>query len=106
MKITIFVLVAFVGATFAAHIPIVSQSAVQDESGQYAISYSTGNGISAVEQGALKPNAAGTDNVLTKQGSFAFVAPDGRTYTTVYISDENGFQAKGDHLPRDSNTPI
>lgn len=51
------------------NVPIVSQTGVQDEHGQYAYSFSTGNGISAVEQGALKPNAARTDNFIAKQVS-------------------------------------
>ncbi|KAJ6645424.1 Endocuticle structural glycoprotein SgAbd-2 [Pseudolycoriella hygida] len=103
VKSAIFVLAALVAVASARpqNIPIVSQTGVQDESGQYSFSFQTGNGISAVEQGALKPNSDRTDNYLVKQGSYAFVAPDGKTYKTVYVSDENGFQATGDHLPKD-----
>lgn len=50
-------------------IPTIERSDVQDAAGQYAFSYSTGNGISHVEQGALKPNLARTDNILVKQVS-------------------------------------
>lgn len=49
-----------------APIPILSQTGVQDGSLQYNFGYQTGNGISAVEQGALKPNADRTDNIISK----------------------------------------
>lgn len=65
---TIFILAVFVVAALARpqNIPIVTQTGVQDESGQYAFSYSTGNGIAAAEHGSLKPNPLRTDNILVK----------------------------------------
>lgn len=53
----------------ARHIPTLTYTETQDESGQYNFAYSTGNGISAAERGALKPNAARTENFITKEVS-------------------------------------
>jgi len=33
------------------------------------------------------------------EGSYAYTAPDGQRITLTYTADENGFQARGDHLP-------
>lgn len=49
------------------YIPVLQKTEVRDDAGQYALSYLTGNGIAFAEQGALKPTADGTDNVLVKQ---------------------------------------
>nr|CAD7569458.1 unnamed protein product [Timema californicum] len=56
-------------------------------------------GTRVSEQGILKPNADGTDNVLVKQGSFSYISPEGQPISLSYIADELGFRAKGDHLP-------
>lgn len=76
MKVLAFV--AIVGAAVALPapdaplhvIPILTRSEVRDDAGQYALSYSTGNGIALAEQGALKQTPDGLDNVLVKQVSF------------------------------------
>lgn len=33
------------------------------------------------------------------QGAYSYTAPDGVLYTITYTADENGFVARGDHLP-------
>lgn len=33
------------------------------------------------------------------RGSYSYTGPDGVVYTMNYISNENGFQPQGDHLP-------
>lgn len=80
-------------------VPLLERTEVRDDVGQYALSYLTGDGIAVAEQGALKPTADGQRNVLVKQGSYAYVGDDGRTYTVHYVADENGYRAFGDHLP-------
>lgn len=34
------------------------------------------------------------------QGVFSYPGPDGKLYTLAYTADENGFVARGDHLPQ------
>nr|CAD7451279.1 unnamed protein product [Timema bartmani] len=62
-------------------------------------SYESADGTRVSEQGILKPNADGTDNVLVKQGSFSYISPEGQPISLSYIADELGFRPKGDHLP-------
>lgn len=61
-------------------------------------SYETGNGIRAQEEGVLKndvPEGPGE----AVHGIYSYTGPDGVVYTVAYTADENGFVAKGDHLP-------
>lgn len=83
----------------APQVPILTRSEIRDDLNQFALSYSTGDGQAATAQGALKPNSAGTGNVLVQQGSYAFIGTDGRLYKLSYIADENGFQPIADYLP-------
>lgn len=73
-------------------VPILTRSEIRDDFNQFALSYSSSNGIAVAQQGALKavqtPN--GLDNVLVQQGSYAYTGPDGRLYKLSYIADENG----------------
>lgn len=63
-------------------VPILTRSEIRDDFNQYALSYSTANGISVAQRGALKPvqTEQGLDNVLVQQGSYAFYGQDGRLY--------------------------
>merc|ERR1711946_4069 len=62
-------------------------------------SYETENGIVVSESGVQKQIGAKADEAGTvSQGSYSF-PEDGRRYTVNWVADENGFQAKGDHLP-------
>ena len=79
---------------------ILKQSQNHDtEKQEYSFSYETENGISVSESGVQKqigdkPEEAGT----VSKGQFSY--PEGSvTYTVSWVADENGFQAKGDHLP-------
>ena len=50
------------------------------------------------ESGAQKQitrDEAGT----VSRGSYSYKQPDGTTVTVTWTADENGFQAKGAHLP-------
>lgn len=84
---------ALLGAAVAfPQVPILTQSRIQDDFGQYSFSYSSPTGISATSRGALKPLATsnGLENVLVQQGAYSYYAPDGQLYTVRYIADENG----------------
>merc|ERR1712133_203442 len=79
---------------------IKSQTQNHDtEKQEYSFSYETENGISVSESGVQKqigdkPEEAGT----VSQGKYSY-PEDSVTYTVTWVADENGFQAKGDHLP-------
>lgn len=92
------VIVAIVGVAIAfPQAPVLTRSEIRDDFNQFALSYSTGNGISVAQRGALKAlqTPEGLDNVLVQEGSYAYYGPDGRLYTLRYIADENGFQPIG-----------
>merc|ERR1712126_107251 len=79
---------------------IVKQTQNHDtEKQEYSFSYEAENGISVSESGVQKqfgdkPEDAGT----VSQGKYSY-PEDSVTYTVTWVADENGFQAKGDHLP-------
>merc|ERR1711955_55354 len=79
---------------------IKSQTQNHDtEKQEYSFSYETENGIVVSESGVQKqfgdkPEDAGT----VSQGKYSY-PEDSVTYTVTWVADENGFQAKGDHLP-------
>lgn len=103
------VFVALVGAVVAfPNAPILTRSEIRDDFGQFALSYSTANGISVAQQGALKPvqTEHGLDNVLVQQGAYAYYGADGKLYTVRYIADENGFQPIADHIPTTPVPPV
>ncbi|KAG8237864.1 hypothetical protein J437_LFUL017863 [Ladona fulva] len=62
--------------------------------------YVSGDGTTLTEVGRLIPIDDGTDQVLVKEGSYTFTAPEGKTYTVNYVADKDGFRASGDHIPR------
>lgn len=61
-------------------------------------SYETANGITAQEQGYLKPNMPGGPGEAVS-GSYSYVSPDGQVITVTYTADENGFVPYGTHIP-------
>lgn len=75
-------------------------------------SYEAGNGIKQQSSGFHKKinvpllRSDGTEtgeqqeaDILVHTGSYSYTAPDGTLITVTYVSDENGFQPVGDHLP-------
>ncbi|XP_055307493.1 larval cuticle protein 65Ag1-like [Sitodiplosis mosellana] len=87
-----------------AQATIVSQQADIDPQGNYQNAVQTSNGISAQEQGQLKPNPAPKSAedptaFIAVQGQFSYTGPDGQQYTVRYVADENGFQPEAAHLP-------
>lgn len=66
-------------------------------------SYDTENGISVAEQG--RPVNKG-QQVEVVQGQYSYTAPDGTPILVSYVADENGFQARGAHLPTPPPIPL
>ena len=98
--IAVFLAVAAAAPQDPKVILIKSQTQNHDtEKQEYSFSYETENGISVSESGKQKqfgdkPEDAGT----VSQGKYSY-PEDSVTYTVTWVADENGFQAKGDHLP-------
>merc|ERR1712011_38750 len=98
--LAVFVAVAAAAPQETKVILIKSQTQNHDtEKQEYSFSYETENGISVSESGVQKqigdkPEEAGT----VSQGKYSY-PEDSVTYTVTWVADENGFQAKGDHLP-------
>ncbi|XP_037929781.1 endocuticle structural protein SgAbd-6-like [Teleopsis dalmanni] len=65
----------------------------------YKFSYKLSDGTIRTEEGVLKN--VGTENEsISVTGSVTWVGPDGVTYTMTFVSDENGFQPEGAHIPK------
>lgn len=74
-------------------IPVLTHTEVRDDLNQFALSFSTGNGIAVAQQGALKQLRSENgqlENVLVQRGSYSYYGTDGRLYKVNYIADENG----------------
>jgi hypothetical protein len=54
-----------------------------------------------LSSGYDKETASGNTN----KGSTYYISPEGQKITLTWISDENGFQPKGDHLPTPPPVP-
>lgn len=80
-------------------IPILKFDNQQNHDGSYNYAFETGNGISAHEEGYVKNAGVKDGEIQVQQGYFSYTSPDGHPISIQYIADENGFQAKGDHLP-------
>ncbi|CAG9795961.1 unnamed protein product [Diatraea saccharalis] len=65
----------------------------------YRYSFKTSDGTEAEQQGRVLPGGAPDEAILQVAGSYSYVGNDGQTYSVSYTADENGFQARGDHLP-------
>jgi hypothetical protein len=80
-------------------IPIIAQTQELNLDGSYQYSYQTGNGISAGESGYVKNPGTEAEGQVA-QGYYLYTGPDGVVYQVEYFADaENGFVAKGAHLP-------
>merc|ERR1711955_54028 len=98
--LAVFLAVAAAAPQETKVILIKSQTQNHDtEKQEYSFSNETENGIVISESGVQKqfgdkPEDAGT----VSQGKYSY-PEDSVTYTVTWVADENGFQAKGDHLP-------
>ncbi|CAG9560424.1 unnamed protein product [Danaus chrysippus] len=59
--------------------------------GSYSFAWELSDGSKHEEQGQLK-NQGTEAEALSVQGQYAWVGPDGVTYTVTYLADENGYQ--------------
>ena len=80
-------------------IPILKFDNQQNHDGSYNYAFETGNGISAHEEGYVKNAGVKDGEIQVQQGYFSYTSPEGHPISIQYVADENGFQAKGDHLP-------
>lgn len=46
-----------------------------------------------------------TTDIIVQSGSYSYTSPDGTFISVQWISDENGFQAFGDHIPTSPPIP-
>lgn len=69
----------------------------------YRFVYETSDGQFKDEFGSFR--VIGDKLVLAITGSYGYVGDDGKTYTVRYTSNEKGYRASGDHLPK-TNTEI
>lgn len=63
----------------------------------YHLTYKLTDGTYKDEYGSLQK--VGDKNILSITGTYSFVE-NGTTYALTYTSDENGFRASGNHLPK------
>ncbi|XP_011500245.1 PREDICTED: endocuticle structural glycoprotein SgAbd-2-like [Ceratosolen solmsi marchali] len=82
---------------------ILRQNHEQNVDGSYLYSYDTENGISVSEQGRSSKKG---HQVEVVQGQYSYTAPDGSPILVTYVADENGFQARGAHLPTPPPIPV
>ncbi|ETN59441.1 cuticular protein 32, RR-1 family [Anopheles darlingi] len=86
-------------------IPIVHSESYSSHDGSYKFAYESGNGIAAQEEGFVK-NAGNKDHeVQVAHGSYSYTDPHGVPVSISYVADENGFQAKGSHIPTPPPVP-
>lgn len=102
LKVAVLVLLAGVAlsAPTKEQVPILQENTLRDDHGQYSYNFLTGDGVARTEQGSLKPNAEGTQNVLVQQGGYRYYLPNGELVELNYIADEHGFRATGTHVPQ------
>ncbi|XP_052860140.1 cuticle protein CP14.6-like [Anopheles cruzii] len=75
---------------------VVQQDQLINDDGSYSYVYETSNGI--------RVQASSADGVRSS-GDFSYTAPDGTNVAVMYVADEYGFQAQGEHLPVEPPAP-
>jgi hypothetical protein len=63
-------------------------------------SFASEDGIQVEANGFQKRVGPKPEDVgAVSRGSYSYTSPEGFLITVNWVADENGFQAKGDHLP-------
>ncbi|RVE46306.1 hypothetical protein evm_009025 [Chilo suppressalis] len=95
--LTLFVVfaVAYTSAAPSADVrrlPALHHEEVHDDFGQYALRYYTAEGTFVSERGHLIPTADGRDHVMAVEGEVSYIGADGKTYSSKYMADLDGFR--------------
>merc|ERR1711973_732961 len=98
MKLVILFALLAVAAAAPQQAVLRSSEARMNPDGSYKFSYEIDDGTRAVESGEQKQITV-VDSGTVSRGQYTFVS-EGVRYTVDWVADENGFVAKGDHLPR------
>ncbi|EFX80862.1 hypothetical protein DAPPUDRAFT_303724 [Daphnia pulex] len=82
---------------------------VRNVDGSSQWSFAGSDGTTREESQIQKQLSSGYDKETalgnTNKGSTYYISPEGQKITLTWISDENGFQPKGDHLPTPPPVP-
>merc|ERR1712063_233510 len=97
MKLVILLALLAVAAAAPQQAVLRSSEARMNPDGSYKFSYEI-DGTRVVESGEQKQITV-VDSGTVSRGHYTFVS-EGVRYTVDWVADENGFVAKGDHLPR------
>merc|ERR1711973_905942 len=98
MKLVILFALLAVAAAAPQQAVLRSSEARMNPDGSYKFSYEIDDGTRVVESGGQKQITV-VDSGTVSRGQYTFVS-EGVRYTVDWVADENGFVAKGDHLPR------
>ncbi|KAG8233380.1 hypothetical protein J437_LFUL005842 [Ladona fulva] len=79
-------------------IPIVSMRSDVSHDGNFHYSYESADGTKAEQVGEVRDFGEDKKGSVAS-GSYEFIGDDGQLYKVEYTADENGFQARGAHLP-------
>ncbi|GJQ71766.1 hypothetical protein Trydic_g11459 [Trypoxylus dichotomus] len=107
------VILAVIGASLAqvpgkrTYVSILRQRQEIDPIGSYNWQFETENGITANEQGRIRPisGQAGSVEALRAEGEYKYTSPDGIPIYVNYVADEDGFQPQSDILPTPPPVP-
>ncbi|CAL8103560.1 unnamed protein product [Orchesella dallaii] len=81
-------------------VPIVKYVMEHDSHGTFRLETVSGDGTTYNKEGQLKDLGSKEGMVQVMKGSYSFNGDDGKVYKVDWKADENGFQASGDHLPK------
>merc|ERR1712137_1519103 len=98
MKLVILFALLAVAAAAPQQAVLRSSEARMNPDGSYKFSYEIDDGTRVVESVEQKQITV-VDSGTVSRGQYTFVS-EGVRYTVDWVADENGFVAKGDHLPR------